>query len=271
MTDHPSTEQSAPDPARPAPAVGVPASRGDLLWEEAAAELVPAKSLARIDERARRAVTAISLVGTLVTGLGLVAGGQVAGSRSAKVLGVAAVVAAVAAVVLALGALLLRLPRHRVALGNLAEVEGWYRREFGRAWGVVAAGCLTMIAVLLAGTASVVALTDRSGDAPTLSLRLTGTGTEAVLTARVGMTGVDPDAVLRTELTGVRADGSRVSLARESALVGPTRTVTVSLTARPVVDYPTLNVEAVTPEWHCKGSLAVANSTAEPVIGCTRR
>ena len=47
-----------------------PPSRADQAWADLAAELAPAKSLARIDTVTARAVTTITVVGVLLTGLG---------------------------------------------------------------------------------------------------------------------------------------------------------------------------------------------------------
>ena len=46
-----------------------PPSPADQAWAELAADLTPAKSLARIDTVTARAVTTITVVGVLLTGL----------------------------------------------------------------------------------------------------------------------------------------------------------------------------------------------------------
>src|SRR6266700_3974148 len=96
---------SGAEPPQPATAVGEAVGREDLTWREAAAELAPAKSLARVEDRAKQVVSTVSLVGTLLAGLGLVAGDQLTdpGSGLARRLGlvVAAGVLLLVAVVVA--------------------------------------------------------------------------------------------------------------------------------------------------------------------------
>src|SRR6266516_1894615 len=145
---------SGAEPPQPATAVGEAVSREDLTWREAAAELAPAKSLARGEDGAKQLFSTVSLVGTLLAGLGLVAGDQLTdpGAGVARGLGMAAAGAAVVAVVLAVGWSLLRISRG-VAPGNLVAVRDWYGRQFRRAYLVVAAGVLLLVAVVLAGGA----------------------------------------------------------------------------------------------------------------------
>jgi hypothetical protein len=151
----------SPDPV----GVSEPVSAADRMWRAAAAELTPARSLARIDAHARQVVGTVSVVGTLLTGLGLVAGDQVATSAVARWLAVAAVAAAVAAVVVAWSCQLLRLVA-RFTPGNLVEVQAWYRRQFRRAYGVWAAGVLLLVAIVVAAAAALVVLA--TGPTPTV-------------------------------------------------------------------------------------------------------
>jgi hypothetical protein len=55
-----------------------PTSPADQAWQDLAAQLTPANSLARIDAVTARAVTTITVIGTLLTGLGALAAGQFA-------------------------------------------------------------------------------------------------------------------------------------------------------------------------------------------------
>ena len=63
-------------------------------WAELADELAPAKSLQRLDAVAARVVSTVSVVATLLTGLGLVAAGLANLTVAARVLAVGAVVLA---------------------------------------------------------------------------------------------------------------------------------------------------------------------------------
>ena len=50
-------------------------TKSDRNWAELAAELTPAKSLARVDTVTARAVTTITVIGVLLTGLGVLSAG----------------------------------------------------------------------------------------------------------------------------------------------------------------------------------------------------
>ena len=53
-----------------------PPSRADQAWADLAAQLTPANSLARIDTVTARAITTITVLGTLLIGLGVLTAGQ---------------------------------------------------------------------------------------------------------------------------------------------------------------------------------------------------
>ena len=53
-----------------------PPSRADQAWADLATQLTPANSLARIDTVTNRAITTITVLGILLTGLGALAAGQ---------------------------------------------------------------------------------------------------------------------------------------------------------------------------------------------------
>ena len=137
-----------------------PPSRADQAWVELAAQLTPASSLARIDTVTARAITTVTVLGTLLTGLGALTAGQVTASTAAQDLAVATVVTAVLAVASGLGAQVLTITRH-LNPANLDDVQAWYRRQFTiRAYATQAATLLLIVAALLAGaTATATILT----------------------------------------------------------------------------------------------------------------
>jgi hypothetical protein len=139
-----------------------PVTAEDRIWQAAAAELTPARSLARIDDHAKQILTTISLVGTLLTGLGIIAGTRLQHSTPARILAIAAVATAALAVVIAWWCQLLRI-RTRFHSHNLIEVKDWYHQQFRRADGVWAAGALLLAAILLATTAAMIALDSAQG------------------------------------------------------------------------------------------------------------
>jgi hypothetical protein len=132
-------------------------SADDRLWRDATAELTPARSLARIDDHAKQVLGTISVVGTLLTGLGLIAGTRLEHSTVGRWLAIAAVGAAALAVVVAWWYQLLRLTAG-FRPGNLIDVKHWYEQQFRRAYGVWAAGVLLLVAIVLAATGAMVVL-----------------------------------------------------------------------------------------------------------------
>ena len=137
-----------------------PTIPADQAWADLAAQLTPVNSLARIDTVTARAVTTITVLGTLLTGLGALAAGQFTHSAAARDLAAATVAAAALAVASALTAQVLTITR-RLNPNDLAEVQAWYRRQFTiRAYTTQAATFLLILAALLAGaTAATTILT----------------------------------------------------------------------------------------------------------------
>jgi hypothetical protein len=135
-------------------------SRADQAWADLAAQLTPASSLARIDTVTNRAITTITVLGVLLTGLGALAAGQFTASTAAQDLAAATVTTAALAVATALAAQVLTITR-RLNPANLADVQAWYRRQFTlRAYATQAATILLIFAALLAGaTAATTILT----------------------------------------------------------------------------------------------------------------
>lgn len=224
-----------------------PASEPDRrrrAWQALADELAPAKSLARIDTAAGRVLGNVTVVGTLLTGLGLLAAGLPGTSDAARGLALAAVVAAVLAVACALAAQILTI-RRGLNTSNLAEVQEWYQGQFRRrAYPTRAATVLLLAAILLAGGSAVVALEERDGARLTLSISqiepVPDTGSGASLTVDVTFSapaGGDTATVVVT----ASGSGGTVVLARAAltpAADGPaTRTLTIAqVPADAVVD-----------------------------------
>jgi hypothetical protein len=137
-----------------------PPSPADQAWADLAAQLTPANSLARIDTVTARAITTITVLGTLLTGLGALTAGQLTSSTAAQDLATATVITATLAVAAALTAQVLTITRH-LNPANLLEVQAWYRRQFTiRAYATQAATIMLILAALLAGaTAATTILT----------------------------------------------------------------------------------------------------------------
>jgi hypothetical protein len=133
-------------------------STADQAWIDLSAQLTPAASLTRIDAVTARAVTTITVIGLLLTGLGVAGAGQFARHGAARGLAVAAVVTATLAVVCALTAQVLTITRG-LNTDDLLQVKAWYRRQFNvRARATQAATILLILAALLAGATSTATL-----------------------------------------------------------------------------------------------------------------
>jgi hypothetical protein len=135
-------------------------SRADQAWADLAVQLTPANSLTRIDTVTARAITTITVLGVLLTGLAALAAGQFTSSSAAQDLAAATVATAALAVACALGAQVLTITR-RVNPANLADVQVWSRRQFTiHFYATQAATVLLIAAALLAGaTAATTILT----------------------------------------------------------------------------------------------------------------
>lgn len=131
-----------------------PTSPADQAWADLAARLTPAASLDRVNTVTARAVTTITVLGLLLTGLGALTAGQFVPSTAARALAAATVITAALAVACALTAQVLTITR-RLNPANLIEVQAWYQRQFtARARATQAATILLILAALLAGAAA---------------------------------------------------------------------------------------------------------------------
>jgi hypothetical protein len=145
-------------------------SQADQAWADLAGQLTPAASLARIDAVTARAVTTITVIGLLLTGLGALAAGQFAQHGAfARGLAVAAVVTATLAVACALSAQVLTIT-HKLNTDDLVKVRAWYNSQFRRrARTTQAATILLILAALLAGATATATLVINPAPAKTTS------------------------------------------------------------------------------------------------------
>ena len=174
----------------------------DLMWIAAAQELAPAKSLAQIQDISKFLLGSVALVGTLITGFGLVTPDAVRRNTFGFVL----------AVILALGslifALLAAVPRAAdLNLVDLTDVEAWYgaqirQRRFRATLSAVALG----LAILVAGGTAVVS----SFPAPvaSTSLQVVGVGSSAKLQAAVHFKGMPKGSEASFRLEGLKGEES---------------------------------------------------------------
>jgi signal transduction histidine kinase len=199
---------------------GEPVTEEDEIWEAASAELTPDKSLARVEEKAKYVVTNVGLIGTLLTGLGVLAATQLPPESPAYPFAVAAAVLAAAGVILAFFSLLLRITP-AVAPGNLTQVEAWYTDQLRRAGIVRIAGALLLLGIVLAAVAGILAVVNRDPARPVLLLQVSGEGQKVKLLSTATFTGLAAGDTLRTQTVGVDTKGRRILLAQ--AITGADR------------------------------------------------
>jgi hypothetical protein len=256
---------------RDVPVTVRPASGQDRAWAELAAELTPAKSLARVEAATARVVAAVTVVGVLLTGLGVVVAGLPTTSGAARVLAVVAVVAGSLAVVLALAAQVLTVTRGLNA-GNLVEVRAWYRRRLAVRAPLAQAGTvLLVVAALAAGTAATIRVVGGDPDDPTIAVTRTSppaastaatpaTGTDTV-TVEVTFRGLHPGDVATVRITA----GTRV-LARAAFTPGPDGTAARTLSVDHVDAAATVTVQATAGSRACMGTISAG--AARPELPC---
>lgn len=252
----------------------------DRAWETLIQEIMPAKSLERIDTVTTRVVTNVTVIGTVLTGLGLIATGLPAAGTLVRCLAATAVVTAILAVGCVLTAQILVIRTH-LNTANLIEVKTWYRRQLlARAYPTRAATFLLVIALLLAGAATVTTLFGNSWNRPTLAITQTqttdGAGTVGgsgdqnhtritlnVETAFRGMTSAD--TVTLVVIVSTPTPG--IILARAAITPNIDGTATRSITIDNIPPRTTLDVTANSSRHHCYAHLDLTTSDA-PAATC---
>jgi hypothetical protein len=190
--------------AAPAVGYGVAPDPADEQWQTAAEGLTPQESLSRINANARATVGAVTLIGTLLTGLGLLSAQALPTEGPTRGFALAAAAAAGLSVLLALLYLALRLERLNVA--DIEQIKGWYKRQFRRARLAVLASWLLILAVVLAAVTAVLGLAPVGRPEPALGLRMIGIADKRTVTADVAVSGLHPGALVVVRVVGLAAD-----------------------------------------------------------------
>jgi hypothetical protein len=249
-----------------------PPTPQDQAWAELAAELTPVKSLARIDAVTARAITTVTVVGVLLTGLGAASAALPAQPEPARALAAAAAITAALAVAAALTAQVLTVTR-RLNPANLADVRAWYHRQFElRAYPAQAATVLLLLAALLAGASAASTLLAGSADTPALTItqvpgpgRVPATEQQATVTASVTFDGLAPGQVASVILA---APGATGTLGRAVVTADPDGKATTTLTVRlPVAQ--SVVVTAADPHQTCRATFSV--TPTQPALTCHSR
>jgi hypothetical protein len=209
----------------------------DDFWDNAAKELAPDKSLARIAANAKFTVATVTLVGTALTSLGIVTVQTVNIDSISRAFAIFSVSAGLLAVLLALFYLALRI--RDVNPQNLVEVEKWYRSELRRTWIVIIASWMLIIAVILAGIAGLKsAFASRNEHPPQLALQVAGTGYERSVIASANLVNMRIGAVVVLRLTGEAAGRKPVLLVESSSTVNDGGTAMMNSGTVTVLYYP---------------------------------
>lgn len=248
-----------------------PATRADEAWVNLAAELTPAKSLARVDAATARTVTTVTIIGVLLTGLGILSAGQLSQNGPAQGLATAAVITAALAVASALIAQVLTVTR-QVNPANLIEVKAWYRRQFNsRAYPTQAATVLLLLAALLAGAAATARLLTHPAAPPAIDITqdlapastVTPASVHATVTVRVTFPGLAPSQLASVTVT---TSGTNRLLGSAAATPGPDGTAVTTLTVSNLTPSQTLFITAAAGDQRCQTELNA--STSPPALAC---
>jgi hypothetical protein len=194
-------ENGSPDES---PTYGRPLTEADEPWTAAVSELGPAKSLERIDEYNKTLLSTVTLVGAILTGLGLVSGPTLTAEAFSKIVASVAIAVALASVLTALAAFSVG---QDLNLQDLMAVAAFFTRRARRArW----AGRLLGLALLLAMVAalSAVLLPKEPAAAPSLALVSSEMKTNATL--RFAVAKLQPGAVVTGWMTADPAGTKRV-------------------------------------------------------------
>ncbi len=259
-----------------------PVTAEDRVWVNLADELTPAKSLERVDTATDRVVRTVTIIGTLLGGLGVFGATKPSVSGPARWITIAAVACAALAVACALAAQILTITRH-LNPENLAEVRAWYKRRIDtRGYPTRAATLLLLIGAVLAGLAAIVALATATPSQPSIAVTRAlndatpgagaapgaGTGPAAqptsTITAEVTFPGLTSGQSATVVISAARTGQVLASAAITPATDGTaTRTLTVSGLPPSVP----VTVLAQGGSHQCRASLG-AGST-RPTITCT--
>jgi hypothetical protein len=239
-------------------AVGEPVSEDDEMWQTAAEALAPDKSLQRVEDKAKFVVSTVAVVGSILTGLGLVAGANLGIAAKGHEWAVSAIVAAVVSIVLAVGSLLLGGDRY-LSPGNLIAVQNWYTKQFRRQTPVLFSGLLLLCALALAGIAAFMSMTTTDIREPMMIAQFTSDGAKNTLVLKADYKNLRTGQSLSAKLSGVPDKGSPKLLAQQILKVGGDGTGSLSLNVESTAKYRYFRLVTMTENATCAVSLYPAS------------
>lgn len=256
------TDNSPSAPPPPTEEASAPVTARDRYWRSAAEDLAPAKSLARMNDKAKQVVTSVTLVGTLLAGFGLIAPATLPLPPLARGLAIAAVTAAAVSIALGLVSLLLRFDPG-IRSSNVTEVEELYRSLFRRARLVIAAGWVLLLALALAAAAALTTLINPVRSDPLIILQASVTADGDIqVTARVEITGLSPGDALRVELADTDTD-TRTVIGQAAGQVAPNGSASLTLIEPKFPPAGTAELAVWVPGRRCIGSLTVSPAPSD--------
>lgn len=172
------------------PIIGTPPTEEDQQWAASADALTPVRASERIDDYSKTLLSTVTLVGAVLTGLGLVSGATVAADPTSRVIAAVAIATALASVITALSAFSLM---QSVNVFDLSALRQFYIAKASRApWAGRLLGIALVTAMLAALT--VVFLPKKPEVAPSLSLVSSKSAVDVTL--RLSAAELQPDAVV---------------------------------------------------------------------------
>jgi hypothetical protein len=190
----------------------------DQIWQEASAQLAPAKSLERTNDNARSLAASLGLISSLITGVGLLSIDRLRSNFAALTLVEIAAALGAGGVLLSVIALIFR--EKTVHLGNLDEVKAWYTSQERRGWILTVAGALLVAGILVGVVGSGVAVLSTQPTS-SLSLQLSGNGSDKMISAKIAIDGLMPGTRVDSQVIGQRAN-SMVTLFQNVSLADST-------------------------------------------------
>jgi hypothetical protein len=270
-------DQPGPEPQQVPQAVR-PVSDDDRVWATLAGELTPAKSLERVDTATDRVVRTVTIIGTLLGGLGVFGATKPSVSGPARWITIAAVACAALAVACALAAQILTITRH-LNPENLAAVRAWYKRRIDtRGYPTRAATVLLLAGAVLAGAAAIVALATATPSQPAIAVTRsldhapvtagsstpgTGAPPSTTITAQVTFRGLT-SGQSATVVVSVAGSGQVLASAAITPDTDGTATRTITVSGLPAAEPVT--VQARGGSQQCRAALGAGS--ARPLVTC---
>jgi uncharacterized membrane protein len=241
-------------------AIGEPVTEEDKAWAKVAELLTPEKTIGRNEERAKFVVSTVTVVGTLITGLGLVLGARVTSTFLGRTLAGISVGLAASAVALSVACLVVG-GAHVLSPGDTMQVQRWYKGQQRRGTIVGVAGILLVLSVALGAVAAGMTMAGIVSGQPNLTATITSDKGNWDISAQGKIDGLNPQDGISITLTGIRQGRSSVKLAQQVSRAGSQGNVSVSLAVKALRGFVNYRFDLSAPNLFCSARL-----TPTPVV-----